>query len=399
MFTGRAARLGAAGALVVVTVVLVLLFGRSTPPPVVGVIFVTQPWPRGTVGELAILDVPESLAPLLVTPDAMGDSVAALDIPANTFITPGMLRAPGADLGDASGLSRLRLAAGLDLWPSPGPAPGDEAVVGPAGTACGLAVAELLDVDAGSITIAATPEAAGRLITTGDLAIWPPAGGAWPPCPEPETRTPILETPPGTARLRLVAGLDLWPPPGPAPGDEAVVGPVGTACALAVTTVLDVDPGGGITIAATPRAADRLITRGNIEVWPSAAVTWPRCDPPIPEGTAPLRLLVDPTHWPPPGPAAGDLAVIGPLGSGCAWMVTELLGADGPSISLAATPDEAARLMAEPALATWPATVEGTWPHCDTAPGEAAGDAVAMGARECTDAGRTWNRDTRECEG
>ena len=399
MFTGRASRLAAAGALVVVTLVLVLLFGRSVPPPVVGVVFATQPWPRGAVGDLAILEVPESLAPLFVTPEAMGNSVAALDVPANTFIAPGMLRAPGADLGDASGLSRLRLVAGVDLWPSPGPAPGDKAVVGPAGTACALLVTELVGVESGSVTVEATPDAADRLITTGDLAVWPTAGGAWSPCPEPETRTPILETPPGTARLRLVAGVDLWPPPGPVPGDKAVVGPAGTACALAVTTVLDVDPGGGITIAATPRTADRLITRGDLDVWPSATVTWPRCDPAIPEGTAPLRLLVDPTHWPPPGPAAGDLAVIGPLGSGCAWMVTELLGADGPSISLAATPDEAARLMAEPALAAWPTTVEGTWPYCDAAPDEAAGEVAMTGARECAETGGTWDKDTRECEG
>ena len=176
MFTGRATRLGAAGALVVVTVVLVLLFGRSTPPPVVGVIFVTQPWPRGTVGELAILDVPESLAPLLVTPDAMGNSVAALDIPANTFITPGMLRAPGADLGDASGLSRLRLTAGLDLWPSPGPAPGDEAVIGPAGTARGWrSPNSWLSTPVASLS--PPPEAAGRLITTGISPSGPPPAG------------------------------------------------------------------------------------------------------------------------------------------------------------------------------------------------------------------------------
>ena len=80
-------------------------------------------------------------------------------------------------------------------------------------------------------------------------------------------------------------------------------------------------------------------------------------------------------------------------------MVTELLGADGPSISLAATPDEAARLMAEPALAAWPTTVEGTWPYCDAAPDEAAGEVAMTGARECAETGGTWDKDTRECEG
>ena len=158
MFTGRAARYASAGALVVVTVVLVLLFGRAPPPPVVGVVFATEAWPRGAIGELAILDVPESLAPLFVTPDGIGQSVAAFDIPANTFLTAGMLRAPGADLDDGSGLSRLRLPADVTLWPAPGPAAGDEAVIGPTGRACALVVTELLDIDEGTVTFAASPK-------------------------------------------------------------------------------------------------------------------------------------------------------------------------------------------------------------------------------------------------
>ena len=404
MLAGRTARLAAAGALVVVAVVLVLLFGRSTPPPVVGVLFATEVWPRGSIAGVAVVDVPEALAPLFITPDGIGNSVAAFDIPANTFITPGMLRAPGADLGDEGGLSRLRLRGDVGLWPLPGPAPGDEAVIGQAAGICALAISELLDVDAqgGSVTVAVTPETARRIITAGDLTVWPPAGGSWPPCPE-EGPQPILDTPPGTTRIRLATNAERWPRPGPGPGDTAVVGPAAAACSLVTTTVLDADETGNVTVAVTPQTAGLLAARGDLAVWPVGSGTWPPCNPEIPEGTAPIRIPADPQYWPAPGPAAGDLAVIGPADAGCALVVSELLGTDGPSVTLAVAPDIAARLMAEPVLAVWPPTTDGTWPFCDFVEGEPVegedGEASAVGARECTDLGGTWKRDTAECEG
>ena len=412
MLAGRTARLAAAGALVVVAVVLVFLFGRSTPPPVVGVLFATEVWPRGSIAGVAVVDVPEALAPLFITPDGIGNSVAAFDIPANTFITPGMLRAPGADLGDEGGLSRLRLPAGVGLWPLPGPAPGDEAVIGVAGGVCALAVTELLEVDTESknITVAVTPDTAGRLITAGDLTIWPPVGGAWPACPPSEGPPPILDTPPGTTRLRLATSAERWPLPGPVPGDRAVVGPAGAACSLVTTTVLDADEAGNVTVALTPGTVSLLAARGELAVWPVGSGTWSPCTPPIPEGTAPIRLVADPLHWPPPGPAVGDLAVIGPPGAGCALLVTQLLGTDGPSITLAVAPDVAARLMGEPALAVWPPTTDGAWPFCDFLEPDPAEDqgagaaeggapAVPTSARECEELGGAWNQDTNECEG
>ena len=132
MFSGRTARLAAAGGLVAVAVVLVLLFGRTPPTQVVGVLYASEPWPRGTVGEVLVLDVPGDLAPLFVTPDGIGNSVAAIDIPRGTFLTAEMLRPPGPLLGQ-EGLTSLRLVAASDLWPAPGPSGGDEAVVGIAG--------------------------------------------------------------------------------------------------------------------------------------------------------------------------------------------------------------------------------------------------------------------------
>ncbi|MDE0170513.1 MAG: hypothetical protein OXS29_13565 [bacterium] len=393
-------------------VVLVLLFGRSTPPPVVGVLFATEVWLRGSIAGVAVVDVPEGLAPLFITPDGIGNSVAAFDIPANTFITPGMLRGPGANLDDEGGLSTIRLPAGVGLWPMPGPAPGDEAVVGQAGGTCALAVTELLEVDTEgqNVTVAVTPGIAGRLIAAGDLTIWPPAGGTWPACPPSEGPPPILDAPPGTARIRLTTNAERWPLPGPVPGDDAVVGPAGTACSLVTTTVLDSDEVGNVTVALTPETASLLAARGDLAVWPVGSGVWPPCTPTIPEGTAPVRLPADPLYWPPPGPAAGDLAVIGPSGVGCALLVTHLLGTDGPSVTLAVTPDVAARLMGEPALAVWPPTTDGTWPFCDFLEPDPAGHesggaegggaaAVPTSARECEERGGTWNQDTVECEG
>ena len=216
MFSGRAARLAAAGVLVAAAVVLVLLFGRAPSPAVVGVLFAAEPWPRGTAGEVVVIDVPESLAPLFVTPDGLGNSVAALDIPRGTFITAEMIRPPGPLLGQ-EGLTSLRLVVASGLWPDPGPASGDEAVVGIAAEACALAVTELADVEAGqgTVTVAVTPAVAVQLMTQPDLAVWPPVGGIWPECPRPELPEPIQTTPLGTTRVALAATSDLWPPPGP----------------------------------------------------------------------------------------------------------------------------------------------------------------------------------------
>lgn len=171
----------------------------------------------------------------------------------------------------------------------------------------------------------------------------------------------------------MTSNTERWPLPGPVAG------------ALVVTQVLYADAGGNITVAVTPEDAARLVSTAELAVWPPGSGIWPPCNPDMSEGAAPLRLLVDTTYWPPPGPAAGDLAVIGPPGSGCAWLVAGLLRADGPSVTLAATPDTAARLMAEPVLAVWPPTTGDAWPFCDDAPVEtitAAAGSVLAGGRD-----------------
>ena len=378
MFSGRPARIAAAGVLVAVAVVMVLLFGRAPPPAVVGVLFASEPWPRGTVGEVVVIDVPESLAPLFVTPDGLGNSVAAIDIPRGTFITAEMIRPPGPLLGQ-EGLTSLRLVAASALWPAPGPASGDEAVVGIAADACALTVTQLVDVVAeeGTVTVAVTPDVAVQLMAQPDLAVWPPVGGTWPECLSPEPLPePIQTTPPGTTRLALTAAADLWPPPGPQPGDRAVVAPAAGACALTVTDLLDVDTATGtVVIAAASDDLAALRAAGGLAVWPAGRVAWPSCGPDrwrlhsgVPEGSTPLQILVNPTYFPPPGPAAGDLVAVGPSGEGCAWLVTELLAAEASAVSLAVTPDVAVQLMAQPDLAVWAPTTEGTWDMCADLP-------------------------------
>ena len=175
-----------------------------------------------------------------------------------------------------------------------------------------MIVTELRDVDAegGSVTVAVDPEAAERLLAAGDLSVWPPAAGTWPNCP-PSVHAPILDTPPRTARLRLTTGAERWPAPGPVPGDLAVVGPAARACALVVTQVLDSDAGGNITIAVTPETAARLVGADDLAVWPPRRRGLATMQPGDAQGTAPVRFLADTTFWPPPGPADGDLAVIG----------------------------------------------------------------------------------------
>ncbi len=400
MFSRSTERIAIATALVVVAVILVLLFGRSTPPATVGVLFTSEPWPRGGVAASVVIEVSESLAPLLVPPDDIGDRVAALDIPANTFLTPEMLRPPGPDPDSDDGLTRIRLAVRDELWPAPGPFGGDLAVIGPTRAFCSLAVTELLDVDAegDTVTIDIDPESARHLLTAADLAIWPPAGGTWRQCP-PTVTPPIVDTPRGTARLRLAVNSERWPSPGPVPGDLAVIGPIARTCSLTVTRVLDSDGGAGITIAVTPQDAARLVSAGELAAWPPGAAVWPSCSPELPVGVSPVRLQVDTTFWPTPGPADGETAVIGPPGAGCAWIVTNLLRADSISITVAATPDMAARLMAEPLLAVWPPTTEGTWPYCDDVPAETVTAVAPAGsALACAGTGGTWNPDTRQCE-
>ena len=53
---------------------------------------------------------------------------------------------------------------------------------------------------------------------------------------------------------------------------------------------------------------------------------------------------------------------------GCAWLVTELLAAEGAAISLSVTPDVAIQLMGQPDLAVWSPTTDGTWNMCADLP-------------------------------
>ena len=396
-------RLAAAGVLLAVTVVLVVLFGRPPPSPAVGVVVTVEQWTQGTAGQMAVVDVPESLSGLLVTPDGLGNSVAAFDIPANTLLTAAMLRPPTADDSTDLGFARVRLEADVSLWPAPGPQPGDEAVFGRAAGGCALLEAEVLSVEEGSgaLVVAVPPEAVAWG-AGGELSAWPPAAGGWPRCAAAPSvsndRSSPTSLPPGKTAVRLAVDVSLWPAPGPQPGDEAVFGRAAGGCALLEAEVLssvaageDLAPasaafaadlaggagGGGMDIAPMSAvvggasglvvAVDpdelRALAAGPLWVWPPAGEGWAPCPAPD-EGNTLMRFQVDDKLWPRRGgPQPGDRLALGETGA-CAVVVTEAVDASPGEVVLEVDPDLARSLIGGGSMLVWSPPAGGGWPVC-----------------------------------
>lgn len=93
--------------------------------------------------------------------------------------------------------------------------------------------------------------------------------------------------------------------------------------------------------------------------------------PPRGRGTVPLRLEVDASLWPAPGPQPGSAAVLAPAPGGCAAAVLELVVAAEGSVTVEVTPAQAG-LLGGRDLFAWPA-LDGSWPPCPP-------DAVASSA-------------------
>ena len=93
--------------------------------------------------------------------------------------------------------------------------------------------------------------------------------------------------------------------------------------------------------------------------------------PPRGRGTVPLRLEVDASLWPGPGPQAGSDAVLSTVPGGCAAAVLELVEAAEASVTVEVTPSQAG-LLGGRDLFAWPA-LDGSWPLC---PPEAAASAA-----------------------
>ena len=97
--------------------------------------------------------------------------------------------------------------------------------------------------------------------------------------------------------------------------------------------------------------------------------------PPRGRGTVPLRLEVDASLWPDPGPRTGSNAVLSPVPGGCAAAVLELVEAAEGSVTVEVTPAQAG-LLGGRDLFAWPA-LDGSWPLCP--PEVSASVSVASG--------------------
>ena len=84
--------------------------------------------------------------------------------------------------------------------------------------------------------------------------------------------------------------------------------------------------------------------------------------PPRGRGTVPLRLEVDASLWPDPGPQAGSDAVLSTVPGGCAAAVLELVEAAEGSVTVEVTPAQAG-LLGGRDLFAWLA-LDGSWPLC-----------------------------------
>ena len=186
----QAQRFAAAGLVVLLVAVALWLFGRpESPEPTVEVVAATEPWPAGREpGDFLTVEVPETAAALFVTPEGLAGRVAAVAVPAGTVLSDALLADPGAPSAADPAAALLDVAVDMSLWPEPGPAAGDTAVLAVEPGGCAAAVLPVLAADEDSVVVEADPRLAARL----GPAVWwvwesPVAG--WPECPA-EARPP-----------------------------------------------------------------------------------------------------------------------------------------------------------------------------------------------------------------
>ena len=183
--SGQARRFTAAALIVVVVVLAVWLFGRAEPQATVQVVAAAEDWPAGREpGEFVTVEMPEASAGLFVTADQLAGRVPAVPVPAGTVVPEALMTDSAMPV--ASDLSAALLAVAVDpwLWPDPGPAVGDAAVLAAQPGGCATAVMPVVAVGEGTVVVEARPQLAAVLGPT-VWWIWksPPAG--WPGCPVP----------------------------------------------------------------------------------------------------------------------------------------------------------------------------------------------------------------------
>ena len=180
-----AQRYAAAGAVVLAVALAVWLFGRPPAPnPTVEVVAAAEAWPAGRdPGAFVTVEVPAESAALFVTPEQLAGRRLTMMVPAGTVVSAAMLA--DADQAAASpDAALLAVAVNISLWPAPGPAPGDTAVLAAAPGGCAAAVLAVLASADEALVVEAAPE---RAATLGGAVWWaweaPPAG--WPTCGAP----------------------------------------------------------------------------------------------------------------------------------------------------------------------------------------------------------------------
>lgn len=152
--------------------------------------------------------------------------------------------------------------------------------------------------------------------------------------------------------------------------------PVSVAVVAAERWRVGSEPGGFVTVAVpaelgpffvTPEDLAELVPAVDVAegtvVSPAMLMPGP---PPRGRGTVPLRLPVDASLWPDPGPRPGLDAVLSPVPGGCAAAVLELAEAAEGSVTVEVTPAQAGVLGGRDLFA-WPA-LDGSWPLCPPEP-------------------------------
>ena len=178
-------RLSAALAIVAIVVAAIWLWGRphAEPPPAL-VAVTSEAWMAGqSPGAFEVVGVPEALATRFVDPDAIVGRAVAHDVPAGTFVTPALLKAP-QDVAGA--VTLIQFAAETGAWPAPGPGAGSRAVLSTVLGGCAIDVTTLADGDDGRIVVRVDAPFAARLaaaVELGGLVVWPAPPDGWPLCP------------------------------------------------------------------------------------------------------------------------------------------------------------------------------------------------------------------------
>lgn len=178
----QARRYAAAAAVVVLVAVSVLLWGRpASGEPQVPVVAASQPWAQGRPpGEHVVLEVPQRLEAMFVSPDELHGVVAAAPVPAGVLVSPAML-APEQTTTMQADSTLLRVRVDTSLWPEPGPQAGDTAVLSASAGGCAVAAVVLVAAEAEAVVIEATSSLASLLAPESWWAWQSPEAG-WPAC-------------------------------------------------------------------------------------------------------------------------------------------------------------------------------------------------------------------------